>query len=240
MRFWNEISDRLAGLTGTASPEVARAALNEFDVRDIQAVRVSEGGGGNGGSQPGAVRRLDLGVVDVSDLLTDSVLLYTPDSGEIVLGVYLRDVTFTDAFGMAVACTDGTSAEDTNNLAAVTTGFYNESVRGTAAGRLATRTAITPIRAGLTEDDASQPIASAWEADHHYVPDSTTSESLIVASGHLRLTNDDGDSGGSVPDFPGNFGGSVVDNDLTWTDEGELPTIGSMHVYADVATPVAP
>ncbi len=51
MRFWNEISDRLAGLTGTATPEVARAALNEFDVRDIQAVRVSEGGGG-GGSQP--------------------------------------------------------------------------------------------------------------------------------------------------------------------------------------------
>ena len=50
MRFWDEISQRLAGLSGSATPEEARQALNEFDTRDIQAVRVSEGGGG--GSQP--------------------------------------------------------------------------------------------------------------------------------------------------------------------------------------------
>jgi len=48
VRFWDEISQRLAGLSGTASPDEARQALNEFDVRDIQAVRVSEGGGGGG------------------------------------------------------------------------------------------------------------------------------------------------------------------------------------------------
>ncbi len=52
MRFWDEISTRLAALSGSATPEEARQALNEFDTRDIQAVRVSEGGGGNGGSLP--------------------------------------------------------------------------------------------------------------------------------------------------------------------------------------------
>ncbi len=48
MRFWDEISQRLSGLSG-ATPEEARQALNEFDTRDIQAVRVSEGAGDGGG-----------------------------------------------------------------------------------------------------------------------------------------------------------------------------------------------
>ncbi len=47
MRFVDEISARLAGLSG-ASADDARQSLNEFDVRDIQAVRVAEGGGGGG------------------------------------------------------------------------------------------------------------------------------------------------------------------------------------------------
>ncbi len=46
VRFWNEISARLSALTAIATPEEARSGLNEFDVRDIQAVQVSEGGSG--------------------------------------------------------------------------------------------------------------------------------------------------------------------------------------------------
>ncbi len=46
--FFDEIAAKLATLSGVASPEVSRDELNEFNVRDIQAVRVSEGGGGGG------------------------------------------------------------------------------------------------------------------------------------------------------------------------------------------------
>ncbi len=72
MRFWNEISDRLAGLTGSATPEQTRAALNEFDVRDIQAVRVSENTGGVGGNVP------FVGVDPPPDP-TDGMLWWDPD-----------------------------------------------------------------------------------------------------------------------------------------------------------------
>ncbi len=53
MSFYDVISERLAALTGSATPVEARDALNEFNVRDIEAVRVSEGGGG--GSLPDPV-----------------------------------------------------------------------------------------------------------------------------------------------------------------------------------------
>ncbi len=50
--FFDEIAAKLAQLSGVATPEVSRDELNEFNVRDIQAVTVSEGGSGGGGSQP--------------------------------------------------------------------------------------------------------------------------------------------------------------------------------------------
>ncbi len=56
--FFDEIAAKLAGLSGIASPEVSREELNEFNVRDVQAVRVSEGDGGGGGSQPDPVAAL--------------------------------------------------------------------------------------------------------------------------------------------------------------------------------------
>ncbi len=192
-----------------------------------------------GGSQPGTLRRLDLGVVDASDVQTDSVVLYTPAAGEVVGPLYITDVTLTDTFGLAVQCSDGDSV-NVNGLAAVTTSIYYAGIvtPSNSVGRV--QLATTPIIAGCTEDAVDQPVASAWQANHHYVPDPVTSETLVVAAGHLWLNTTDGDSGNSTPDFAGNTGGSVVDNDLTWTDEGALPSQGSMHVYADVTTPVAP
>ncbi len=53
MSYWDEITARLAALSGVATPQVARQQLREFDVRDIEAVRVSEGGGGGGGLPSG-------------------------------------------------------------------------------------------------------------------------------------------------------------------------------------------
>ena len=37
-----------------------------------------------------------------------------------------------------------------------------------------------------------------------------------------------------------NLGGSVADNDLTWSDLGVVPTTGGAHFYAYAAVPVVP
>ncbi len=70
--FFDEIAAKLAGLSGVATPEVSRDELNEFNVRDIQAVTVSEGGGGGGGNVPFVG-------VDPPASPTDGMLWWDPD-----------------------------------------------------------------------------------------------------------------------------------------------------------------
>ncbi len=70
--FFDEIAAKLATLSGSATPKVSLEELNEFDVRDIQAVRVSEGGGGGGGNVPFVG-------VDPPDSPTDGMLWWDPD-----------------------------------------------------------------------------------------------------------------------------------------------------------------
>ncbi len=72
MSYWDEITARLAALSGVATPQVARQQLREFDVRDIEAVRVSEGGGGGGGNVPFVG-------VDPPASPTDGMLWWDPD-----------------------------------------------------------------------------------------------------------------------------------------------------------------
>ncbi len=140
MRFWNEISERLAGLTGSATPEETRQALNEFDVRDIQAVRVSEGGGGGGGSQPWTEHDLSAleadwtddgvgtwtfvdGVISQTDDTADSVLLYTNTpypSIEYVIEAEIRIPTGQDSGTTASAVI---TAGNNNQIANLGTGL---------------------------------------------------------------------------------------------------------------------
>ncbi len=75
MRFWDEISQRLAGLS-SATPEEARQALNEFDTRDIQAVRVAEGGGGGGASVVSCLLICQAGTIDISGPATPVPVLW--------------------------------------------------------------------------------------------------------------------------------------------------------------------
>ncbi len=70
--FFDEIAAKLATLSGSATPKDSLEQLNEFDVRDIQAVRVSEGGGGGGGNVPFVG-------VDPPASPTDGMLWWDPD-----------------------------------------------------------------------------------------------------------------------------------------------------------------
>ncbi len=103
MSFWDDISERLAALSGSATPLEARNALNEFNARDIEAVRVSEGGGGS--SSPafvGAAIALSTNgvtvstgaVVPVNSVTADSHGFYNAGGTKLVIpadlaGVYL-------------------------------------------------------------------------------------------------------------------------------------------------------
>ncbi len=123
MSYFDVIADRLASLTGAATAKEARAALGEFDVRDIQAVRVSEGGGG--GSQPvGEVltglltQALPLGHADALAISPDESTAYVLDTNSpavYVIDLATRTVTDTVTFnaisaGAGIAVTpDGTT-----------------------------------------------------------------------------------------------------------------------------------
>ncbi len=76
--FFDEIAAKLATLSGLATPKDSLEQLNEFDVRDIQAVRVSEGGGGGGGNVPFVG-------VDPPASPTDGMLWWDPDDSAIAV-----------------------------------------------------------------------------------------------------------------------------------------------------------
>ncbi len=93
MSFWDDISERLAALTGSATPVEARDALNEFNVRDIEAVRVSEGGGG--GSSPVLTATKTLTAGEILSLQADCVeVVAAPGANKVlvpirVIGLYM-------------------------------------------------------------------------------------------------------------------------------------------------------
>ncbi len=86
--FFDEIAARLSTLTGSATPKESLEELNEFDVRDIQAVRVSEGGGG--GSQAG-LRWRKVTSITFEDTPADGTVL---DLVAVTAGMVFYDVFF--------------------------------------------------------------------------------------------------------------------------------------------------
>ncbi len=137
--FFDEIAARLSTLTGSATPKDSLEQLNEFDVRDIQAVRVSEGGGG-GGSQPWDEHDLSTleadwtddgvgtwtfvdGVISQTDATANSGILCTSDpqpSIEYVIQADIRIPTGQDSGTTAVAVI---AAGNINTIANFVTGI---------------------------------------------------------------------------------------------------------------------
>ena len=174
---------------------------------------------------PGALRRIDLGVVSAPDLVGGPVTLYSPAAGEIAGPLILRDVTFTNA-GAIVISGEVTLAVWDSDLARDGYGLASLSPMRIAA------TTADPITAGLAVDISAPGVSGVWQASHDYI---AQSDGIVIAEGHIWQTNGDGTSGTSMPDFAGNIGGSAMDNGLEWFDSGEIA--GSAHVYADVWTP---
>ncbi len=209
-----------------------------------------------GGSQP--VK--DLGLVNVPDLIDGAQTLYTPQDGEfvvlvpgspsdfvqidnpacsVIMGqypplIYGKDVELTwdqattDPRNMAI------DPFSHNNLGPI---FSNGTL--TYSGLAAIRDT-RPFLAAIAVQTGNDPtiIASlpAWQALHGYVDDD-----LVRGSGHIWVaTGGGGNSGASEPDWASNFGGSVVDGDVTWFDEGAFPATGALHMYAIATMPVVP
>lgn len=195
-------------------------------------------GGTDGGSQPGAVRLLDLGVVTLANL---GDTLYTPAAGELVGPVFLRDVVYLTDGGVFVSLliTGDTVALAGWDSDLARDGFGYAANPPNVDDRLAIApTSMGPVGVGMGPSGASDAAFSStnWEP---LTPYTLNANPAIVAVSHIWTIDDDGTSGGSEPDFAGNIGGTVVDNDITWTDQGVLGD-GSAHVYAYVATPDTP
>ncbi len=242
--FFDEIAAKLATLSGSATPKQSLEELNEFDVRDIQAVRVSEGGGGGGGN---AVIALDLGVLTVAELLATGPktlytptgvafawLLFGPDPTDIVGAAQFVFQPFTDTSAIVggpdvIWQTNGSVAQDqiwasAQNDPAAGFFFCSDIAPLTAYLRM---TAAIPVQ-------LPGPLV-AWQANHAYSVDDTIDD----GNGHFQTVTVAGQSGGSAPSWD-DSGGTTDDNEVTWQDNGLLPTDGELHVYALVAIPTAP
>lgn len=191
----------------------------------------------------GVVRRLDLGLVTAADLATGPVVLYTPSAGEIAGPIFIRDyelpptgiffkVTSSEQ-GNGMAYLGGSDeSRDSVGIASNGQGQPPGDVAADTSTAYVIPTTSTAISVGYVSAD-SERLATPWAANTTYTA------GFVYAVGHLWV-GAAGTSGGSTPDFAGNIGGSVVDNDIEWFDSGVVPTTGQIHVYADACVPIAP
>lgn len=170
---------------------------------------------------------VDLGIVNAVDLLNGPQTLFTPAGSQFVSFV-VSDADFVaidNGFGVHFSLGDA-DLLDWGQFGS-TTPTSMIPMNG-----LITSRAITCI--GEAADHTSWTITAplaAWQASHSYPANAV----ILGADDHL-WTSSGGTSDTTIPDFAGNEGGTVVDNDITWTDAGAVPTQGSLHVYALVGT----
>jgi hypothetical protein len=190
----------------------------------------------------GSVKLVDLGVVNAVDLLSGPKTLYTPAANTMCIlmvgpdgfvgygannaQTYAGPNPGTGPRMFVLQTTFGTSADQLTWWAGGSSGNALELSDG------------TPIKAYLLTDFNALLVASAppaWVLNHVYA-----ANFLISSSGRL-WSNSGGTSGGTIPAFGGvGQGGTIADGTGFWQDEGIVPTLGSAHLYALIATPVAP
>lgn len=243
MALTGDSFDFVQGGVVTSSAQLVDAGATVGDVLTVQADGSLAAAPG-GGSQPENVRRFDLGIVALADLFED-VTLYTPAEGELAGPLLIRDGIFLDAavFDGAIQVTrpeqDIVAEPALPPMAVMDTDILRDSV---GTGMNASAGAIVAITDGALvarvvkgdgiNAELSEPSA-IWEAARAY----EEFYSIIGSDGHAWESSG-GTSAGSEPDFAAHHGGTVADNDITWTDKGAA--IGSFHAYLDVCSPAAP
>jgi hypothetical protein len=180
----------------------------------------AEGGSG--------VTLVDLGVVDIMDLLDGPQTLYTPSDPVLVVQVAVDMTTLVlpDTQGISIVCSSGLPSFETPMNQISTAGPRAlQAVRAPTVGSDPVVAVMDTLNTILDE------AVGTWAADTAYV-----NGEAVSAVGHL-WTSQPGTTDSTPPDFAGNIGGSVVDGTVTWLDTGAIPTVGSARFYALIAMP---
>lgn len=191
----------------------------------------------------GAVQLVDFGVITAVSLLTGPNDLVDPGSGDVVVAAWITDSVVQDvAAGFWVHPSQLPHYTDVATATVKNAWAWTQN-DGTVGGfpggaTISAYPSIMPllgVGGRVTLQIGDSPVTGTWAAATAY-----SQFDAVAEAGHLWFTTDAGTSGGSEPDFPGNIGGSVGDNGMTWVDAGAVPTEGSIHVWMLVATPVTP
>ncbi len=209
--------------------------------------------GYNPNGTSGQIRLIDLGLITVADVAAGAVTPYTAQAGEIVGPVFFRDwqapdvdlwlvVSFGDQWAppyVTMAALDGSRQEGFDSAGIVVEGDGLPSNNNPTGVQKVTPIALgqSPV-IGISNGCYGYGVCVPWEANHSV--DCTLGQVMVVGDGHAWAAGASGTTGPTTPDFAGNIGGTVTDNDTVWTDVGALPAVGQAHFYVQVSTPTAP
>jgi hypothetical protein len=196
---------------------------------------------------------VDLGIVNVVDLLAGPVTIYDIPANSIfvpVMGAEADFVVFDGGSGRLDISEgsfdpDGTLVKPPQNPwtnlgeLEISAGASFATVRSSLITNYGQAGLSASIRYGdlwrawyLPGDDGFPFLSApaAWQANHVYAQYTT----IHGPDDHFWAATTAGTSDGSIPDFAANEDATVVDSTVTWTDEGVIPTVGSIHLWAIV------
>jgi len=166
---------------------------------------------------------VELDPINAVDLATGSVVVYTPDAGAAVVAVLSVDG-------------DPVSPDGSGQIGFSAPPTLAQIFAQTSSGALSTfvqiiynPVATDPIRAGLTFGGR---LAEPWAPGESY--DGSELAVLLIGDGHYWQTTDVGTSDTVEPDWSSAFGGTILDNGITWEDDGPVPSGGSITVALEV------
>lgn len=173
-------------------------------------------------------RLVDLGEVDLVDLLDGPVTLYTPDGPTLMSlpssVVVLPQPNNAQSAMLFYSSTD--SIADSSQQLAEWNNF--DVVDKTDFLHIISDPIKMSIQNPSSRDSISTPYP-VWQANHAYVEETD----WVYEVEHVwYLSEGDGTSAGSEPDWAAHLGDEVVDGAITWGDGGVLPSSGTVHIYA--------
>lgn len=174
----------------------------------------------------GGASLVDLGIVNIVDLVDGPETLYTPNEGEYVMVTAGPDGFVVLDGGTLLVGEEG-QFESGNGDYAMSANEQGYNGGWNDAGKVRSG---APIKAWASVNNNGSGLAPwvSWEADHLYSNDPAD---VIVEDGRLWTCSVGGTSASSRPDFEG--GNSIPDdNGVQWYAVVAVPTVGSVHFYA--------